>query len=154
MRYSEKTEEFILYQVLNHPDSHVRLPKEMYRTDGKVMTYRDNRQQMVHRRLWELVHQRPLARRMYLLKKCGVERCINPLHYEVSATPHAGQQLDTCPNGHRYTAENTLPRGSRDRCKKCKEDRLARRRKKDRARRAEERKQRGNEQHAHVGQRR
>jgi hypothetical protein len=136
VRYSDATERLILKNIKEFPDAHIRLPQEMYRSDGRVMTYRDNRQQMVHRRLWELVHLRPLPRRMYLLQQCDDPRCINPLHYETSTTPHPGQKLETCPNGHRYTPANTLPRGMRDRCLTCREARLERRREKDRARRA------------------
>lgn len=142
MRYSEATERLVLQKIAEHPNAHIRLPASMYRTDGRVMTYRDNRQQMVHRRLWEFVHKRPLPRRTYLLQACDEPRCINPLHYTESSTPHPGQKLETCPNGHKYTPANTMPKGSRDRCRTCHEERLARRRKKDRARRAEERKQR------------
>jgi hypothetical protein len=138
MRFTRALEEQIVEAITTNPEDHIVLPSEMYRPDGLILIHRDNLSYAIHRYLYgKLV--RPLKRGEYLLPRCKVRGCINPLepHRKLSNSPHPGQAANrTCPNGHEYTRENTLPASERNRCRQCKQERLARRRVKDAERRA------------------
>jgi hypothetical protein len=137
LRFTQARENEIVQMIKDDPTAHIRLPEQMYRPDGSVMIYRDNRQQTVHRHLWEVLNGRLLGRREYLLQVCGVDRCVNPTetHRRLSTSPHPGVLNSYCPNGHAYTPDNIMPPGSKFKCRKCAEARKQRRRKYDRDRR-------------------
>lgn len=62
-----------------------------------------------------------------LLDACPTSGCLNPFHFERSMR-RGRRIIPQCPNGHDYTPEN-LTTHPRYRCKRCWEDRKARRRK-------------------------
>ena len=87
-----------------------------------------------HKMMYEHVNG-PVPEGLELDHLCHVRHCVNPAHLE--AVTHAenvkrgeaglhNPDKTHCPNGHAYTAENTLiindPRGAHRRCKKCHAD--------------------------------
>lgn len=125
MRFTQQLEAEVLEALARAPDMHLRFQPEDYRPDGTIMVYRDNLAETLHRRLYkEVVGDIP--RGMYLKKSCTVTRCVNPHHYRLEKASRARHA--TCPNGHPYTPENTLPTG-RLRCRTCRDERLEKSRK-------------------------
>jgi len=118
-------EEQIVAALAADQSVHITLPPSAYRADGSILVHRDNlygvrAQRHLYRRLIG-----PLPREVFLRRICDDELCINPYHYvpRRSSRPRP----DHCPNGHEYTAENTLTDG-RYRCRTCFERLVARRR--------------------------
>jgi hypothetical protein len=125
MRFTRELEESVLTNLAYRPDSHLVFAPGDYRADGRIMVYRDNLGTTIQHRLYrQLVG--PIPRGKYLTRTCTETRCVNPHHYRLTSTTRA--RPATCPNGHPYTSDNTLPTG-RARCRICKENRLARHRK-------------------------
>jgi len=98
---------------------------------GKV---REGYQRSAHVLIYEHVNG-PVPGGLELDHLCRVRHCVNPAHLE--AVTHAenvkrgeaglhNPAKTHCPNGHAYTAENTLiindPRGAHRRCKRCHAD--------------------------------
>jgi hypothetical protein len=122
--YSKKLEADVLTALARAPDAHLRFQPDDYRPDGTIIVYRDNLSETLHRRLYRQVIG-PVPSGLYLKKFCNTDRCLNPHHYRLekaSRPPRA-----TCPNGHPYTKANLLE--GRNKCRTCKENRLAKRRK-------------------------
>ena len=106
--------------------------------EGKGMVYNQGKGWSVHRLLYTIQHG-PLSERTLLYSTCGVQRCVNPMHYTaVARGPVARNRLDPftstqhprCKNGHAMTPENTYLFQGKPMCRDCRAAAQARYRRK------------------------
>lgn len=126
MRFTQKLESEVLSTLRRQPDACITFPENMYRADGSIMIHRRNRSFRLHRYLSEQLGH-PVERGVYLHPNCSTSGCMNPAHRLESRRSSLGRNATQCPNGHKYSAGNTLPKG-RYRCRTCRDLRNARRR--------------------------
>lgn len=126
-KFTPQLERRVMRQLGNDAAPCIVLPEGMYRDDGAILIYRDGLAIRLHRYLYQQTIG-PLEAKVYLLQRCRTQGCVNPTHYVLSRRPQRGRTANHCPNGHEYTAANTLPRGSRRRCRICRDAYNARRR--------------------------
>lgn len=124
VRFSKQLEVQVLSQLFHHPDDHITFPPEAYR-DGVVTIYRNGLRHRLPRYLATTIYG--VNDLPFMLPACSTKGCQNPNHFEFTSKPY--RQRRTCPNGHEYTPKNTLPLNHRFRCRKCRDDYNARRRK-------------------------
>lgn len=91
--------------------------------NGYVRWWLGPRHEYAHRAVLEVKLGRPILPGMVVDHRCGMKRCINPLHLE-EVTPAENSRrwslsLTHCPNGHEYTPENELSGVPGRRCKAC-----------------------------------
>lgn len=107
------------------PDTCLLLNPSMIPKTGMPRVNRDGRRIALHRYLYlRVTEEEPGG---CLLAACPTPGCLNPFHWELSQ--RRGRRIIThCPNGHEYTPDN-IERVGKFKCKQCRIDRLARRRK-------------------------
>lgn len=125
MRFSRSLEAEVIASIEKDQDICVVFPKAMYKADGSIPVHRDNISMLMHRYLY-LILLGELDRKLFLLPNCPTEGCMNPFHRRLATMPYGTRSRKACPNGHPYTDDNSLQ--GRDRCKICRDARLARRR--------------------------
>lgn len=124
VRFSVRLERDVIRSLVEEPEVCITFPDYEYR-DGTIYVYRDGLAHRLPRYLYErLTGQQPPR---FMLRTCKTKGCMNFHHYEGSDKPYRKRVV--CPNGHEYTEKNTLPKSTRDRCRKCRNARNARRRK-------------------------
>lgn len=123
MRFPQPLELEVIRSLVDHPDDCITFPDHAYR-DGHITIYRDGLSHRLVRYLYEKVTGEPPPR--YLLPNCKTKGCQNFHHFEAYERPYALRLV--CPNGHPYTARNTLTDNHR-RCRRCRDAYNARRRK-------------------------
>jgi hypothetical protein len=125
VRFSRALEADVIDNITRDRDICVVFPAAMYKADGSIPVHRDNVSMLMHRYLYvQLLNE--LDRKMYLLPNCDTKGCMNPFHRKLATRPHGTRSRRACPNGHKYTPATSLP--GRDRCKTCRDARMARRR--------------------------
>lgn len=124
MRFPQSLERDVIRSLVDYPNDCITFPERVYR-NGTITVYRDGLAWRLPRYLYERMTGLPAPR--YLLRVCSTPGCQNFHHYTASNRPYLVRK--TCPNGHRYTKRNTLPPTTRDRCRRCRDERNARRRK-------------------------
>lgn len=127
MRITREMELAVLETIIENPSACITFPKAMYRADGSIVITRDNLSYRLHRYLEYRLTGVEIDQRSYRLPGCDTTGCQNPHHRIESTGPTLRRVTTHCTNGHDYTPENTLV-GGRDRCKTCRDARLARRR--------------------------
>lgn len=125
MRFSRALEAEVIASIEADHDICVVFPAEMYKADGSIPVHRDNVSMLMHRYLYIAILGE-LERKLFLLPNCATEGCMNPFHRRLATLPMGSRQRTACPNGHKYTEATSLP--GRDRCKICRDARMARRR--------------------------
>lgn len=124
MRFTKALEREVFSSLVNHPEDCITFPPEVYR-NGTVYIYREGLAWRLHRYTYEKLTGQPAP--MFMLRTCKTTGCMNFHHYEAARRPY--RERKACPKGHRYTPKNTLPETTRDRCRQCRIERNARRRK-------------------------
>lgn len=101
---------------------------------GRVWNPSLGRPQLVHRAMWELMHEVTLAPAEVLDHLCVNPPCVNLAHLEVVTqsenAKRQGRRRTTCPQGHPWDEKNTYRDkvGARH-CRRCGAERAAARRK-------------------------
>jgi hypothetical protein len=91
-----------------------------------------NKTHEAHRLIY-MLSRRPVPAGLVLDHLCRVRHCVNPAHMEPVANRTnvlrgAGCNRPACPQGHRYTPENTyISRVGARNCRQCQRDRARRR---------------------------
>lgn len=124
MKFPASLELDVIRSLVDHPDDCITFSDSAYRGGDTIIVYRDGLAHRLVRYLYERMTGHPAP--PYLLRVCGTKGCQNFQHYLGTARPYLERKA--CPNGHPYTAKNTLE-GTRARCRRCRDARNARRRK-------------------------